>query len=101
MINYRSPHQIRSILEATIVHLREPTSSVQDYNYADELQIILDNLMSFDTEMGVGDGAGQLFVFGTYEAIKEAQTKILMGEKLRSTLSKFLQETSAALRELQ
>jgi hypothetical protein len=32
--------------------------------------------------MGVGDGGGNLFVYGSYEAIKAAQSKVLMLGKL-------------------
>lgn len=40
--------------------------------------------VEYEAQVGVGDGSGQLFVYGSYEAVKRVQALILENERLRA-----------------
>lgn len=39
--------------------------------------------IEYEAQVGVGDGSGQLFVYGSYDAVKRVQALILENERLR------------------
>lgn len=39
--------------------------------------------IEYEAQVGVGDGSGQLFVYGSYDAVKQVQALILENERLR------------------
>lgn len=41
-------------------------------------------LAEYEAQVGVGDGSGQLFVYGSYDAVKRVQALILENERLRA-----------------
>ena len=40
--------------------------------------------IEYEAQVGVGDGSGQLFVYGSYDAVKRVQALILENERLRA-----------------
>lgn len=63
---------------------------------ASETGTAADRLAALENErnvsMGIGDGSGQRFVYGTYEAIKAAQAVVLRKEALEAELAESLQK---------